>query len=108
MFEPAVFACPYSQCRKTFRKPLMLTDSSKIPRETYYACPYCLSKINMITDDPEDVQKTSVKVSETNGLAGIIECPHHFGYLKKLGKNASIPDECLSCFRLMECFGSGE
>jgi len=36
------------------------------------------------------------------------ECPHHFGYLKKLGKNAAIPDECLSCSRMMKCLYSTE
>jgi hypothetical protein len=36
------------------------------------------------------------------------ECPHQFGYLKKLGKNAAIPDECLSCSRMMKCLYSSE
>jgi len=36
------------------------------------------------------------------------KCPYSFGYLKKLDKDASIPDECLSCSRIMECFGSTE
>jgi len=36
------------------------------------------------------------------------KCPHGFGYLKKLAKNAPIPDKCLSCSRIMECFGSDE
>ena len=42
--------------------------------------------------------------SETDSL----KCPHSFGYLKKLDKNAPIPDECLNCPRIMECFGSNE
>jgi len=36
------------------------------------------------------------------------KCPYGFEYLKKLDKNAPIPDECLSCSRIMECFGSSE
>jgi hypothetical protein len=36
------------------------------------------------------------------------KCPYGFGYLKKLGKDASIPDKCLSCSRIMECFGTNE
>ena len=36
------------------------------------------------------------------------KCPYCFGYLEKLDKNASIPDECLSCPRITECFGSNE
>ena len=33
----------------------------------------------------------------------IPECNHQFGYLRTLPKNASIPDECLSCNRIVEC-----
>lgn len=31
------------------------------------------------------------------------ECKHKFGYLRTLPRNASIPDECLSCGRIVEC-----
>ena len=31
------------------------------------------------------------------------KCPHHFGYLANLTKNASIPEECLLCSRVVEC-----
>lgn len=31
------------------------------------------------------------------------ECRHQFGYLRTLPRNASIPDECLSCDRIIEC-----
>jgi len=34
------------------------------------------------------------------------KCPYGFGYLKKLDKGASIPDKCLSCFRIMECYSA--
>jgi len=30
-------------------------------------------------------------------------CPHHFGYVKTLPKNTSIPDECLWCPWIVEC-----
>jgi len=32
------------------------------------------------------------------------DCLHYFGYLRFLPKNDSIPDECLSCKRVIECF----
>lgn len=102
MFESKAFVCPYFQCRKTFRKPLMLADSSKIPRETYYACPHCLSKVDVAVDDIGNARKFS-EASEKNGLAGLIECPHHFGYLKDLPKDSSLPDECLMCSNLLQC-----
>jgi hypothetical protein len=31
------------------------------------------------------------------------ECKHRFGHLRTLPKNASIPDECLGCDRIIEC-----
>jgi len=34
------------------------------------------------------------------------KCPYGFGYLKKLGKDAYIPNECLSCPRIMECYSA--
>ena len=30
-------------------------------------------------------------------------CPKFFGYLKRLSKNASIPDECFRCPKMVEC-----
>jgi len=30
--------------------------------------------------------------------------PHHFGYLANRPKNAPIPEECLICSRMLECF----
>ena len=32
-----------------------------------------------------------------------IKCLHHFGYLSKLSKNTSIPEECFFCSRVVEC-----
>ncbi len=35
------------------------------------------------------------------------KCPYNFGYLKKLAQNnTSIPEECLRCFRMVECSSS--
>ena len=30
-------------------------------------------------------------------------CQHQFGYLRSLAKDAAIPDECLSCDKIIEC-----
>jgi len=34
---------------------------------------------------------------------GSSKCPHHFGYLANRPKNASIPEECLTCQKMLEC-----
>jgi len=50
------FKCPHKGCKREFDKPTVITNSSKIPRETYYACPYCHSKLEIVTkDDPQAI-----------------------------------------------------
>lgn len=39
---------------------------------------------------------------------GSVRCLYGFGYLKKLDKEAPIPDECLGCSRIMECRNANE
>jgi len=46
--------------------------------------------------------------SPTSPPKNSVECPYNFGYLKKLGKDAAIPDECLGCSRMMTCLYSTE
>jgi len=37
------------------------------------------------------------------------ECTHFFGYIKRLPKNAPIPDECIGCAQLVKCLtGEGQ
>jgi len=64
---------------------------------------------------PKEMAATAVsletggkKLLSTQPQTDSPKCPHRFGYLKKLDKKAPIPDECLSCSRIMECFGSSE
>jgi len=47
----------------------------------------------------------STQPQRQTGSAG---CPYGFGYLRKLDKEASIPDGCLGCSRIMECYSANE
>ena len=92
--------CPNPECRKKFDQLIMLVDHTKVPRETYYACPHCKSRIDVVFD------KESLKFR--NKSASIrrekhSSCPHYFGYLKLFTRGAQIPEECLTCKRLTEC-----
>lgn len=79
--------CPNVECGKVFQKVLMLTDLSKSSKETYYACPHCLTKVEIVVKEEEPP----------------LECPYYFGFLKTLPKKTSVPDECLTCLKIMEC-----
>ena len=101
--KPDHLVCPYGECGKGFERPIVLTDFSKTPRETYYACPHCLTKVDVVAKD-SCVDSVSVKTSGSHMEKPPTECSHHYGYLKTLPKEAGIPDECLTCPNLLQCF----
>ncbi len=46
------------------------------------------------------VEKKKTEVSRNTQPSG---CSHHFGYLKEHPRNTPIPNECLTCAKIMEC-----
>jgi hypothetical protein len=59
---------------------------------------------------PKSVPTVSVETekpefSRNNNSSG---CPYHFGYLKEHPKHTPIPNECLTCTRIMECLAGVE
>jgi hypothetical protein len=56
---------------------------------------------------PEEEIESPVS-SQPKPKTGSATCPYGFGYLRKLDKEASIPDGCLGCSRIMECYSAGE
>jgi len=100
-FHDEKLKCPYRGCGKSFDKPTVLTDSSKLPRETYYACPYCQSKIDILVENMKivDVRPTEYpKVFESPA-----KCARYFGFLNVIPKEAAIPDDCLICPKVLQC-----
>ena len=92
--------CPHKDCGKQFDQLVMLVDNTKIPRETYYACPHCKSRINIKFDRKNLKFKNrswKSKGAKNNG------CTHYFGYLKLFYTGDQIPEECMMCPRLIEC-----
>ncbi|MDH5482210.1 MAG: hypothetical protein OEY22_04950 [Candidatus Bathyarchaeota archaeon] len=93
--------CPYNGCSKSFDKPTVLTDSSTVPRQTYYACPYCMSKLDITV---ENMKIVSVKPTEyPTVFDSPAKCARYFGFLNSIPKNAAIPDECLICPKVLQC-----
>ena len=96
--------CPYSSCRKTFEKPIVLADKSQVVRETYYACPHCRSKVELILDDPVHPRLVSVDDEFYVGRRAPNQCPHYIGYLRELPGDSDLPDGCAVCPKVMQCF----
>ena len=59
---------------------------------------------------PKSVPTVSVETEKTENSrdAKTSGCPHHFGYLNEHPKNTPIPNECLTCTKIMECLASIE
>lgn len=87
MLHEETMVCPHAKCGKSFSKPIELTVKLNGSLETYYACPHCFSRVQTL----KPVQ---------NKVAG---CPHFVGYLKTRPKDSPIPDECLTCSRILQC-----
>jgi predicted RNA-binding Zn-ribbon protein involved in translation (DUF1610 family) len=98
------FSC--GECGERYQKPILVTMSANGNVQTYYACPHCLAKIDKAkTQKEEESKKVSAKayrVPDAKAETGT-KCLHHFGYLKNRPKNTPIPDECLTCDRMIEC-----
>jgi len=93
--------CPYDGCAKSFDKPTVLTDSSTIPRQTFYACPHCMSKVDILVDNMKVV---GVKLIEyPRVFDSPAKCVHYFGFLNTISRNAAIPDDCLVCPKVLQC-----
>jgi len=116
------FICPSDRCGRVFSEPVWLTDLSQGPhKETYYACPFCFSRLKIdeiLRDSERSGRKSHIemefsdskgkrigKLSEEKRVT-VYECPHQFGYLKSRSKGSEIPDNCLTCPRILQCMAS--
>jgi hypothetical protein len=92
-----------------FNAPLLAVAFSDSLVQEYYACPKCLSKVHSVERqeqaDVDDVveEDNSLDMEVEDTLAEETSCTHHLGYLKRRPKNTSIPEECLTCSKMIEC-----
>ncbi|UCG45406.1 MAG: hypothetical protein JSV58_01090 [Candidatus Bathyarchaeota archaeon] len=95
--------CPYNNCGKKFDRLVMLTDATKVPRTTYYACPHCKTRVDVLV---EDQSLSSVRPHGNGKDAPPMGCQFHFGYLAELkeeSKDFPTPSECLACPQITDC-----
>ena len=88
-----------TQCSHPFSHPLALTNKSGESAETYYACPYCLSKMDVDENDLVTAFRQEMKTTKfTENPAKNVESSEG-----SVWKNVVIPDECLDCANLLPC-----
>jgi len=93
--------CPYKGCEKQFDKPTVITDTSVFPRQMHYVCPYCMSKLDIMTEKSKIV---GVKPTEYPMVFDSpAKCAHFSGLLHAPGGSMFTQDECLICPKVLQC-----
>lgn len=105
--ESEGLTCPNEKCGKVIFEPLEMTDLSKTPKETFYVCPHCMAKLDINTLEQKSTpDPISVENPKVDKRAGSQKCPHYLGYLKERPKDTAVPDECLTCPKMIKCLPS--
>jgi len=94
-----------NECGENFQKPLLATLSSSGTSQVYYACPRCLTKVDLVqvkkTEELPRIQRENPKMEMPSDKNQ--NCPQFFGYLGKRARDVPIPDGCLTCGKMVEC-----
>ena len=96
-------------CGEDFEQPLLAMVFSDSLVEEYYACPKCLSKVASVgrkavqVDEAEDEVEEPLAAKAADVVGEAVGCSHHLGYLKHRAKNEPIPEECLTCSKMIDC-----
>ncbi len=106
--KPGETVCPSDECGKTISIPLKVIGQSE--EQSYYACPYCLSKLDSTNAKQKDFAEQSPfknlappKKADPEETEDTAKCSHYFGYLREHPKYIPIPDECLTCPKATKC-----
>ena len=64
--------CPQKECNRIFQKPVIVTNFSFVPKETYSACPHCLTRINIESKEysPTCIDQQTIQVFSLTGKSG--------------------------------------
>lgn len=97
-------------CGRIFLNSIQLTNHSETPMETYNACPFCFAKQQDLRLEQSEVKISTNSESVETPLNTIddsppkqTDCPHQLGYLKARPKNTPVPDDCLTCLKMIQC-----
>lgn len=110
-------SCPNPDCKRSFENLIVVKDNSKSPAELFYACPYCLTKLDPTATEvlqkqempffkvePNKIETPSPKTESTpTNNENPENCPYYFGYLSLHYKDSLIPQQCLTCTKMLDC-----
>ena len=93
--------CPDKGCEKHFDRPTMITDDSVTPRQTHYACPFCMSRLELDTAKEKII---GIRATEYPMVFDSpAKCAHFSGLLNAPPGSMSSQDDCLICPKVLQC-----
>jgi len=57
----------------------------------------------LVKEAPKGIEEKRAPTPTVRPHMRPASCPHFFGYLRKIPKNASMPDDCFGCPKMVEC-----
>ncbi|MCJ7632229.1 hypothetical protein MUP77_07515 [Candidatus Bathyarchaeota archaeon] len=103
--ESRGFAC--EECGKVYEKPILANIISAGQTHKYYACPRCMTEVPQTPKTIQEPQSPTPTVQARRATTAeketVTGCAHFFGYLRKREKDKPIPDECLTCSKMIDC-----
>jgi hypothetical protein len=100
------------KCGRNFLRPITIHDLNL--RRKYTACPFCFTELPKITirrrvqtvhekKAKEECTEKSTQSDLTHVSQETEECSHKFGYLSERSKDEDIPEQCMTCPKIIEC-----
>jgi hypothetical protein len=101
LHRAAELKCPYEGCGKSFDKPTILIDPSTLPRKTFYTCPHCMSKLNIVVSGEKVVDVKRLEYGQV--LDSPAKCAYYSGLVTPQADTEVVLEECLLCPKIMQC-----
>jgi len=113
------FTCSNPECGRVFADPIIVENLTSENESSYSACPYCLTEIVMeknseVKEERRTLKKKRAIIEKAKALPPKLKsaeqlslkenkCPYHFGYLSQRSKKEEIPEECMTCEKIVQC-----
>jgi hypothetical protein len=113
MGEKKQFTCKNPSCKTTFTTALKTLNFQENPAEPYFACPFCLTRIeedtpvrnqnSEVLQEKGEAEEPRFKQDSKRTGEKNISCKFHLGYLSERTQKEQIPDDCLVCKEIVLC-----
>ena len=78
-----------------------MTEHEGFPRRSFYACPHCQSKIDLIIEDMKVIDIKPIEYPTV--FESPAKCAYYSGFLNAVSRDMALPEDCLVCPKVLQC-----